>query len=295
MTGSERLALGCAQLGMQYGVANTAGQPDPAAAREIVRTCLAAGVQFFDTAQAYGDSEQVLGDALKGVSAARVISKLLPDAAPAPQKIRDCTRESLDRLGTKSLWGLLLHDENQLDNWDRGIGEGFQSLQALGLVKHLGVSVYSPERALEAVECRDIDMVQLPGNIFDRRPIRSGVLRRAQELGKRVFIRSVYLKGLAVLSPGDLPCWLDFARKPLMAYANFCDDHGIDRNRFALSYARDRFAPAVLVIGAETPEQARENCRLMSAPGFAADLYDEWDARWPDDVDKLVNPSKWSR
>lgn len=91
MTGrSERLALGCAQLGMRYGVANTAGQPDQAAAREIVAICLASGVRFFDTAQAYGESEAVLGDALAANSAAQVISKLSPETAPA--RIRESVR-----------------------------------------------------------------------------------------------------------------------------------------------------------------------------------------------------------
>jgi aryl-alcohol dehydrogenase-like predicted oxidoreductase len=278
---------------MRYGVANTTGQPDQAEVREIVAICLASGVRFFDTAQAYGESEAILGDALAANSAAQVISKLSPETAPA--RIRESVRVSLHRLGKASLWGLLLHDEGQLDSWDRGIGEAFCALKADGLVKHLGASVYSPARALEALEHPDIDVIQLPGSIFDRRPIHSGVLSRARDLGKHVFIRSVYLQGLALLSAEDLPPRLSFAQEPLQAYAEFCEDHDVDRKHFALSYACDRFAPAILVIGAETAGQFEENCKLMTAPGFNADLYDRWDARWPDDVGTLIDPSTWPR
>ncbi len=281
---------------MGYGVANTTGQPSRAAALEIVQTCWQNGVRFFDTAQAYGESEIVLGHCLRalGVTAdARVISKLDPDVATTADRISRTVTASLEHLGVDSLWGLLLHDQRQLDSWDDGLGEAMRALKARGLVGHLGISVYSPEAALRALEHPDIDTVQIPAGVFDRRALRSGVLKLARALGKHVFIRSVYLQGLALMDADRLPTGMGFAAEAIVAFRDFCDTHEVTREPFALHYARNRFPSSVLVVGAETARQASANCRLMSAVSESDGVYQAWDERWPDDVEELVDPSRW--
>lgn len=57
----SRLMLGTAQLGMAYGVANTAGRPDFRQAVRLIAAAADGGVNCFDTAAAYGDSEVILG------------------------------------------------------------------------------------------------------------------------------------------------------------------------------------------------------------------------------------------
>ena len=57
----DRLVLGTAQLGMDYGIANTQGRPAFEEAVELVRCYWERGVREFDTAQDYGDSEKILG------------------------------------------------------------------------------------------------------------------------------------------------------------------------------------------------------------------------------------------
>ncbi len=292
----SQLALGCAQLGMGYGVANTTGQPTRAAASEIVGACWEHGVRFFDTAQAYGESEIVLGDCLRAhniADQACVISKLAPDVATIPDRVHLSVETSLKRLGLKSLWGLLLHDQRQLDSWDDGLGAAMRALKCEGLVAHLGISVYSPDAALRALEHPDVDVIQVPGGVFDRRALRLGVLKTAETLGKTVFTRSVYLQGLALMDADRLPDGMGFATEAVVALREFCFYHGVTREQFALHYARDRFPSSVLVVGAETADQAVANCRLMSAAASHEDLYRAWDERWPDDVEGLVDPSRW--
>lgn len=292
----SQLALGCAQIGMGYGVANTTGQPSRAAAREIVQTCWENGVRFFDTARAYGESEVVLGDGLRTLSVtdeARVISKLAPEDVRNVAGIEACVEASLERLGVKSLWGLFLHDQRQFNSWDDGLGEALQVVKRRGLAARLGVSVYTPRVALRALEHPEIDAVQIPGGVFDRRPLRAGVLELAESLGKQVFIRSVYLQGLALMDADRLPAGMGFAAEAVVAFREFCDNHGVTREQFALQYARDRFSSSVLVVGAETARQAAANCRVMSAVSDNDDMYQAWDERWPDDVEELVDPSQW--
>ena len=72
------LVLGSVQLGVPYGAANRTGKPSRAAALRLVTRAVDAGITKFDTARAYGDSEDRLGEALRTRKAIRTITKLSP-------------------------------------------------------------------------------------------------------------------------------------------------------------------------------------------------------------------------
>src|SRR5262245_41854811 len=176
------MALGTAQMGMRYGIANITGKPDFPAAQEIIAVCWNAGIRYFDTAQAYGESEVVLGHALRHAGVANealVVSKLSPALQmESVEAILNSLQTSLKRLGMRQIWGVLLHEEEQLDHWDGHLGKAFEIARQDGLVTHVGVSVYSPQRALQALRIPDVDLLQVPANVFDRR------MRKAQVFAK---------------------------------------------------------------------------------------------------------------
>ena len=64
----SRLALGTVELGMDYGFRNSAHykRPDVDDAIRIVHRSLDLGINFLDTARGYGESETILGRALRG-------------------------------------------------------------------------------------------------------------------------------------------------------------------------------------------------------------------------------------
>ena len=71
-----RIALGTAQFGMDYGIANTKGQVTRSEVKEIIQLAESRGIDTIDTAIVYGESEACLGDA--GVQGFKVITKLPP-------------------------------------------------------------------------------------------------------------------------------------------------------------------------------------------------------------------------
>lgn len=54
-------AIGTAQIGMNNGIENQTGRPNLSQAKLMLRTAVANGIEFFDTARAYEANEQVLG------------------------------------------------------------------------------------------------------------------------------------------------------------------------------------------------------------------------------------------
>jgi aryl-alcohol dehydrogenase-like predicted oxidoreductase len=259
----SRLVLGTAQLGMPYGIANCTGPPDFETAVSIVKTAWEGGIREFDTAQAYGDSEAVLGRALSslGISQdARIITKLDPNLKPHQgQDIRRAIKRSLERLQIQSLYGLMLHREEWLDNLNHGLDGTLRALVVDGTVQHLGVSLYTPARAVKALESDLFEMIQVPANILDRRFAEAGVFNLAQEKGKRVYIRSVFLQGLLLMKPDDLPANMAFA-KPTLAKLDFlCHQSQLTANRLTLLYIKQEYLQAKVVFGVEMSEQLRQN------------------------------------
>jgi aryl-alcohol dehydrogenase-like predicted oxidoreductase len=190
---SNRLVLGTAQLGMAYGIANMTGKPDMQAVRHIIETAWEGGIRQFDTAQAYGDSERVLGEALAdlGISdQAKIISKLDPSLDHADREsVRKALYRTLDDLKISCLHGLMIHREEIIDDFEGGVINTLNAFIDEGITKSLGVSVYSPDRGYKAMEYNSIESIQCPANIFDHRFQKCGVFDFAEQNGKTVYIR----------------------------------------------------------------------------------------------------------
>jgi aryl-alcohol dehydrogenase-like predicted oxidoreductase len=292
------LALGTAQLGMAYGIANRAGPLDERAAHTILDTAWRGGIRYLDTAQAYG-SEGIIGRYLvdnpaAAVARMRITTKLRPDLDVAcADEIQATLADSRERLGRSPVWGMLLHREELLPHLSGRLGEILREWRARGRIRHLGVSVYTEAGMARALEAPDVEIIQAPLSPLDRRMSRAGLIAGAEAAGKKLFVRSVLLQGLIALEPREAARRLPLAADAVQRLAAFCEYHRVDRREFAIGYARHQAPSALLVIGAETPAQVRDNCDLVAGGQDRARAYEEWDSHWPADDPILVNPSRW--
>ena len=293
----SRLVLGTAQLGMPYGIANRTGQPDFETAVSIIKIAWEGGIREFDTAQAYGESEAVLGRALSslGISKdARIITKLDPNLKPhQEQDIRRAIARSLERLQIPSLYGLMLHREEWLDNLNQGLEKTLRALVVDGAVQHLGVSLYAPARAVQALESDIFGMIQVPANILDRRFADAGVFDLADEKGKQVYIRSVFLQGLLLMKPEGLPFHMAFAKDTISKVDSLCERYGYTRPQMALFYIEGKYPHAKIIIGAETPIQLEQNIDIWKDNFTSIFEIKEFDSLSIVD-ERIINPSLWS-
>src|ERR1700761_8318699 len=100
------LVLGSVQLGLAYGAANRTGKPSREAALRLVGQAIDGGISQFDTARAYGDSEDRLGEALSNRKSVRTITKLSPLSDLAPDAARADVRNAVDASIEESLSAL---------------------------------------------------------------------------------------------------------------------------------------------------------------------------------------------
>lgn len=293
---SSRLVLGTAQLGMAYGIANKTGRPDLQTAEQIIQTAWQNGIHEFDTAQGYGQSEEVLGHCLSELGITedtQVITKFDPNLDHLNgEELSITVDESLVRLRISRLAGALLHREEYLDLWEKGLGEILIGFVKDGRVDRIGVSVYSPEKATQALKTEGISMVQLPSNLLDRRFERAGVFKLAEEEGKQIYVRSVFLQGLLLMESGHTPVNIPLAGEMLKSLEAFSQETGLSKADVALGYAKQAYPKAKIIIGVETPEQLKDNLESWQNAiplGFVERTQEEFVC-----VDeRILNPALW--
>jgi aryl-alcohol dehydrogenase-like predicted oxidoreductase len=288
---SNRVAIGTAQFGSDYGVTNFHGQVDIQTVREILGLARNRGIDTLDTAIAYGSSEETLGTA--GVKSWNVVTKL----PPVPAKVKNVKewvfaqiRGSLSRLRIECLHGVLLHrPEDVLSTRGSELIASMNEIRDKGLTRRIGLSIYDPLELGKYTKVMEIGLLQAPLNVLDRRLIESGWLGRLDASGVEIHARSVFLQGLLLASRRDLPMifqrwdgvweewwrWLSVNRiSAVEACVAYCLGHReIDR----------------VVIGVDNKEQLRQilEVRLERLPELPV---------WSQPIDPmLINPALWSK
>lgn len=171
-----------------------------------LRRAIDLGLNFIDTALAYGDghSEQLVGQVVRSSARkVRVATKVPPKNHEWPAKpgipidqvfpydyIIGCTETSLRNLRLETIDLQQLHVWNPewigRDEWRRA----FEDLKVSGKVQAVGISIndHQPDSALEIVKTGLIDSVQVIYNVFDQSP-EQNLLPLAAQLGVGVLAR----------------------------------------------------------------------------------------------------------
>jgi len=291
---SQKLGLGTAQFGLNYGVSNPAGRVSERVAREILGYARETGIRVLDTAAAYGDSEAVVGRLAAGAPDFAIITKTVPVAAGqvAPdslKKITDGFCGSLQRLRTRSVHGLLIHHvELLLGPGGERVWELLERWKRDGQVRKIGASVYSGEQALTLADRFALDLIQLPLNVFDQRCLARGTVKALHDRGIEVHARSVFLQGLLLMDGHELPAALRRFAPLLYEFRNCVTSAGYTPLQAALGFVTRQPHVHVALVGVTALEQLRE-CVDAAARGCELDLQ-----RFASTDAGLTDPRQWT-
>lgn len=285
-----KLALGTAQFGQPYGIANQAGQVSLHEGKAMLQLAADNGLDTLDTAIAYGESEQRLGEI--GIQGWQVVSKLpiIPDdCSDTLQWVTEAVNGSLRRLNVSSLYGLLLHRPQQLmeKNGDK-VYRALQQLKQDGLVQKIGISIYDSSELDVLCNHYQFDLVQAPFNIMDRRLIDTGWLSRLAEQGMELHVRSAFLQGLLLMAPSDRPSKFDRWAPLWSKWHEWLKDVNLTPLEACLRYALSFSEISRVITGVENVNQLSEI--LQAAQGSAPEPRDAFKTDDPD----LLNPAHWA-
>jgi aryl-alcohol dehydrogenase-like predicted oxidoreductase len=296
----SEMGLGCWQLG-----GTDWGNVEDRTALDILSAAVDAGVDFFDTADVYGNgrSETLIGRFLKERRAKIfVATKLGRTASLYPDKyteagVRAATEASLKRLGVSTLDLTQLHCI-PIEELRRGdVFEWLRGLQREGKIRHFGASVESMEEALLCLEQPGLVSLQIIFNIFRQKPIQT-LFPKAKEKGVAIIVRLPLASGLLsgkltkqsgfpqndhrnynrdgqFFNVGETFAGLPYekgveladALKPLVPA-------GLTMAQMAQRWILDYDAVSVVIPGATRPDQARSNADVSKLPPLDAKLHE---------------------
>ncbi len=154
----------------------------------MVREVFKLGVNWFDTAKGYGDSELRLGEAIKGIRDSVCIITKSPSSDP--RKYMDDVDASLKRLQTDYIDVMLFHGCGAIEQdgffEPGGLLETARKAVNSGKVRHIGFSAHSTEIAVKALDLDIMKVAMVPANFISREFIDGEFLDKAREKGVAV-------------------------------------------------------------------------------------------------------------
>jgi len=285
-TWSVRLGLGTAQFGLDYGVAN-AGRASRAETAATLDEAVRCGFWLLDTAPAYGDAEQRLGE-LGAADRLRVVTKTNAAARSADELARDFAG-SLARLRAAKLYALLEHRPERLLAPDGA--RRFEALARLrdeGRVEKLGASVYTRAEVDALLARFPLDVIQLPLSILDQRLLHDGTLASLRARGIEVHARSLLLQGALTLPASALPPHLARLAPALERVDAEAQQRGLARVELAIAFVASLRELDVAIVGAASRAQL---VKLAAAAKIALDPGELAHLASADAA--LLDPSRW--
>ncbi len=285
----QRFALGTAQMGMTYGIANNTGQISTHQAKHILNTAKKAGINTLDTAINYGQSSQTLGSlALKNW---RIITKIPPLSATLPHiqnEIRQHIQQHLKQLQQHSVYAVLLHEPIQLlSPAGKQIWHTLNTLKQQGFIKKIGFSIYSPKELDQLIPDFNPDLIQAPFNIFDQRLKSSGWLKRLNRQHIEIHCRSVFLQGLLLIPADKRPTQFNPWQTIWDTWDQWLETQTQSAYELCLNYVYSHTEIDRMVIGVDNIKQLQKLIAYQAQPvQKTPQVFSSLD-------ETLINPSLW--
>jgi len=265
----NKLVLGTAQLGLDYGIANKSGKPEENKAFEIMKYAVENGINYFDTAYSYGNSEIIIGKFLNTYKSYKnkinIITKMasLKKEKLNEKNINNRFFESLNRVGQKSIYCYMVHDFNDIRNNCDEIGKVFLKLKENNYIKKIGVSIYDKSQIKFLLKNFNFDLIQIPINIFDQRLLMDDILVDLKKRDIEIYARSVFLQGLIFLDRNNLPSKFKSIKKQFEKLNEISLKYNLSKEEIALLFVNAINEIDKIVIGVENVSQLQRNVKIL--------------------------------
>lgn len=293
-----------------WAIGGTWGAVDDTDSMAALHRALDLGVNFFDTADVYGDgrSERLLARLRKERSepfyvATKAGRRLDPHVASGFTRanLTAFVERSLQNLNTEAIDLLQLHCPPTEVFYMPEVFGILDDLVAAGKLRHYGVSVEKVEEALKAIEYPGVQSVQIIYNLFRQRPAEL-LFEQTQKRGVGILARLPLSSGLlsgkmsaqstfgeddhrgfnregAAFDKGETFSGLDFnvglqavdAMRPLVPA-------GMSMAQMALRWIQMNPAVTCTIPGGKNPAQVADNVAAADLPALSADTMNKLSA-----------------
>lgn len=257
----NKLILGTVQMGLDYGINNSAGKISFENSCAILSKAFELGINTLDTAEAYGNAHQIIGKFhnLNKNIRFNIITKIPHDTNV--NKIEEKIESYIKDLNVDCLEVLMFHSfDSYKDN--KQIIEKLLNYKIQGLIKNIGVSVYTNDQIENLINDEHITVVQIPFNLLDNESLRGLSMQKLKAHNKIIHTRSVFLQGLFFKENLDNSIFEEIASElnQIKDIANF-EDTTI--SNLALSYCINQTNIDKVLIGVDSVDQLIDNYKAL--------------------------------
>jgi aryl-alcohol dehydrogenase-like predicted oxidoreductase len=286
---SDKLILGTVQFGLKYGINNSQGKPEKESVFEILSYAYDNGIRYIDTAELYGNAHELIGEFHKSnpTKCFNIITKF-PHHFQGSLDGKICNY--LNQLNINHLEAILFH------SFDSYLIHKSQLNDIVKLknksIRYIGVSVYTNEQMNEVIDDINIDIIQIPFNLFDNLNLRGELLIKAKSNNKIIHTRSAFLQGLFFMTKDSSNSIRIKLENELDIVENISFKFSIPIGSIALNYCLMQANIDGVLIGVDSLEQLKENINF--AENIIPNQYfDEINAIRINNIE-LINPTMWN-
>ena len=264
--------LGCAQFGQKYGIGDKKILREDEIER-IINKSIESGINFFDTAADYGESEQILGkyltpfknkDLIIATKITYIKDKKL-DENTIKKAIQNSLEFSLKKLRHNHLDIVYIQQYQLFFEFPEVFLETLRNYQKKGFIKYIGISLYEPKEVDEALKYNGIDVFQIPYNALNRSFEESGKISLLKRMSKLIILRSVFLQGLIFIESNTLPKYFNPVKESLKDFYKEIGKNFKSREKFFLEYVLNKdYGPVTL--GVHSLPQLIDNLNVFNLP-----------------------------
>lgn len=290
MPATGKLILGTVQFGLDYGINNRTGKPAAGSVAAILDLAFQQGIRILDTAEAYGNAQEVIGDYHRASSHRfDIVTKFGAGRKDLSDNLIERVAQDLKTLEVGHLYAYMFHSFKDFETYYGHYRTDIEVLKKQGLIKKFGVSIYTNSE-FESLLAYPVDLVQLPFNILDNNAQRGALIAAAKEKGMEVHTRSAFLQGLFFME--SLPDKLKALKPYLDQITKASVTHQISLADIALNYAMQQEQIDRVLIGVDTVAQLNQNLESLNYR-VPAELMAQLDELYVEE-NSLLNPSTWN-
>jgi aryl-alcohol dehydrogenase-like predicted oxidoreductase len=283
----NKIVIGTANFGNQYSIKGIK-KLETKEIEKILNFAYKKKIRNIDTAPVYGNSEFILGKI--GLKNWRVSTKiqLKKNCKNHHDFILSSVSKSLNNLKVDKLENLLVHSTLGEFNKKEKIKiiETLKKLKKNKIIKNFGCSIYSPKELYDSTKSNDIDIIQAPLNIFDRRFVDKKVEKYLREKKIKLQVRSIFLRGLLLHDYNTLPRKFNYWKDNFKKYQMYLKKNRLSKTLGALSIL-NKIDFTSVVIGFDKYQELKDVVKNLPNNKL---LIPKFNIK---KINKIIDPRKW--
>ncbi len=278
----NKIGLGTAQFIKGYGISE-----DKKKINKILKQ-LPSNINLIDTSPVYGDAYKNIRNLKKNLN---IVTKVVIQSKHlnnfSKKKIFSIVNKNIKTLNKKSIYGLLIHNPIILKNKNfEKLILCFDEIKKKFNIKKIGVSIYNKQDIDFIFHKWTPDIIQLPLNVFDRRLLRNGFIKKVKKKGVEIHCRSCFLQGLLLQDSINLKFkkWTNLFQK----WDKFCIKNNITKLEASIIFLKN-LKLNYLIVGVDSINQLKEVSNIIK---------NKKTMKFPKNISsnnlKLIDPRLWS-